>query len=228
MSVDVVRSVRMGRATPEQIARITQRLIDEGRLPPVTRDGISTFAPRVREMMFDHGVGLDCAGYVQQAFLFARGVDRPSAGFRPAAGENLSGLAARGFTRLAFDEVRPGDLFILGAQPSFDRAHPNFGHTAIVRDVRDATDAELTRLAQAGGKAGELVASGSLRAFVLDSSWGCGGDPQVGGVQQHVWFQEKTSGRWLWNGEHGRVFTAPANRPYDHPLDGVYRPRRER
>jgi hypothetical protein len=217
-----------GRANPEQIAKVTQALIDAGRLPAVARGGETGLGARIRQMMFDHGIGLDCAGYVQQAFLFARGIGRSAAGFRSALTEDLSGLARRGFERVSVDDVRPGDLFILKPQPSLDAATHNFGHTAIVRDVHDATEGELAMLLGAGGKAAALAASGSLRAIVLDSAWGCGGDPQRGGVQQRVWFQDKASGRWLWRDEDGRSFAAPAGHPYDHPLDGVYRPRREK
>jgi hypothetical protein len=222
-----VDNVFDARATPEQIAKITQALIDAGRLPPVTRSGDAALGARIRQMMFDHGIGIDCAGYVQQAFLFARGIGRSAAGFHPAVHEDLSGLAGRGFARVSFEDVRPGDLFILKPQPSLDPHTHYFGHTAIVRDVHDATDGEVALLLGTGGKTATLGASGSLRAIVVDSSWGCGGDPQRGGVQQHVWFQDKTSGQWLWKDEDGRTLTAPANRPYAHPLDGIYRPRRE-
>ena len=97
---------------------------------------------RVRQMMADHGVGLDCAGYVQQAFLATHQMTRAQAGLRPRLeDEDLSGLSWRGMRSVPIDRVRPGDLVIFRPPSARD-----FGHTAIVYEREQATDGELRRL----------------------------------------------------------------------------------
>jgi len=95
--------VQSGRGTPEEIHQLTQALID-AQPPGKIRTPLD-----VRELMFDHAIGLDCAGYVQQAYLRAKGRTASQAGFDSITYENLSGLAQRGYTRItALADVRPG------------------------------------------------------------------------------------------------------------------------
>jgi cell wall-associated NlpC family hydrolase len=173
--------------------------------------------------MFTHGIGLDCAGYVQQAFLSVQGISRENAGFHVARNENLSGLAARGFTRVSIDDIRPGDLLILGPVP---RSNPHaVGHTAIVYDVHDTTEEEHAYLQRAGRVPTTTSGPRAMRTIVLDSSWGNGGDPTRGGVQRRSFWQDKTTGLWTWSDPSGVLRSGPAGFPYDHPIEGFYRRR---
>jgi hypothetical protein len=217
---EAVALVKAGRATPLQVALLAQGLIDEGRLP-VGGQGTPGLAQRVRVMMFDHGVGLDCAGYVQQALLAARGVTRASVGLRPPLMENLGGLAQRGYARVSVEEARSGDLLILQAPaPSANDPHP-VGHTAIVRDARPTTGGERDWLTRAGQISGAAAANGRWTTIVVDSSWGSGGSAARGGVDRRTLWHETVSDQWVWTEDRSVVESGPL--PYAHALDGIYR-----
>jgi hypothetical protein len=217
---DVVALVKAGRATPFQVTRLTQELIDEGRLPAAA-EGAPGLQQRVRMMMFDHGVGLDCAGYAQQALLAARGVTRANIGLRPPLMENLTGLTERGYARVSIREVRAGDLFILKAPaPSTNDPRP-VGHTAIVRDSHPTTGRELELLTGAAHISTEAATNGRWTTIVVDSSWGCGGSPARGGVDRRIFWHETVSDQWAWT-EDARGISSGAL-PYGHALDGMYR-----
>jgi hypothetical protein len=216
MSDGEVTVIKAGRATPAQVQRLTQGLIDAGRLPPPA--GTVTLEARVRQMMSDHGVGLDCAGYARQAFVAAH----PGASgvrWRAPVNEDLSGLAARGLVNLSMSDAQTGDLVVLKAPTARE-----YGHTLIVYDARPATTADL-ELLQTITAIDPVVASIAksplLRAIVVDASWGSYGDATRGGVQQRTWFEDPVSGRWL-SIEPGRQYSVDKS-PYAHRVDGVYR-----
>jgi cell wall-associated NlpC family hydrolase len=211
--------IRSGRGTPEQIRAITQALIDEGHALPGP-DGLPESS--VRETMAHYGIGIDCAGYVQQAYLHATGLDRPQARFAAGGDEDLSHLERRGYQRIDnLADVRPGDLVVLGAcSPTPADPHP-VGHRAIVYDQRLATPADIQGLLQNEG-AQSFAVGGPIRLFVLDSSWGCNGIPEVGGARQERWWYNESTGKWAWlgqgNGRSPRPFGVDS-RPYGHPCN---------
>jgi hypothetical protein len=217
--------IRCGRGTPEQIRALTQALLDEGHFP--SDDG--PLAVRVRQMMFAYGIGIDCAGHVQQAYLTASGLDRRQAHFGSLGTEDLSNLGSRGYRRIGdLADVRPGDLFVLGPRPrSAEEPHPA-GHRAIVYDQRIATAADIGELIQTPEAASFVV--GTIRVFDVDSSWGCHGNPLVGGVRRERWWHNETRDQWAWmaqgDGTHPRPFFVTPT-PYDHafnpPDNGVFR-----
>jgi hypothetical protein len=214
-----LNDVVSGRGTPDDIRRVTQALIDAGKLPA---EPAADVGARIRAMMCNYGVGLDCAGYVQQAFLASRGISRSQAGFKPAVKEDLGGLAARGYDRVTVSQARAGDIFVLKRPPT-----ENVGHTIIVRDVRMADDVEARAL-PAHNEAWGNPAASSVQRFELDSSWGGGGDPQRGGVQRQIFWRNTENGQWM-HQTGDTWFVEPADKPYhSHPIDGVYRPSTER
>jgi hypothetical protein len=211
-----VEALKLGRSTPETIRRVSQALIDAGKLPPGTS---ADAAPRVRTMMSDYGIGIDCAGYVQQAFLASRGTTRAQTGLKPIDAEDLSGLSRKGFARVASTDIRAGDLFILGRPKSGEA-----GHTVIVRDSRMATPEEAQALKACATGWGNPDPS-TIRRLEVDSSWGSSGDAQKGGVQRHFWWHDEASDRWM-SESTGAWETGKT--PYrDHPIDGIYRPSKE-
>jgi len=237
LSADDINRLHEGRATPEQIRAVTQALIDGGHLPPS-----SPHAPdlpmRIRQMMYDHGIGLDCAGFVQQDHLASRGLTRRDTGLDPNIGlENLANLQGKGFARVPVGDARSGDLFILDPP-----GRGEVGHTMMVYDHRDATAEELAELRKQPG-----FASGRVTAYVLDSSYGSETHFDVGGVMRQIWWRDEETKTWARKTEDidpdGRkiddrfeVWAAegkpPAERVYGpdghrHSIDGVYRPRGE-
>ena len=230
MSDSEILYLQVGRGKPDQIRRVTQSLIDAGRLPsPAT--GLS-LADRVRIMMRDHGVGLDCAGYVAQAFSASR--EGESAGAllrsrRPDT-ERLADLSSRGFSRLPLGLARPGDLVILGKPPN-----ESVGHTAIVYAAREATPEDRAFLAvrinernKVDPNRPELQAIASARrlhVIVVDSSWGDAGDWKHGGVERRSWWNDESTGKWGWTDTAGMGWVT--NQPCFHPVEGVYRPTSE-
>jgi hypothetical protein len=210
-----VSLVTSGRASVAQATVLAQALIDEGHLLP-GGPGTSKLEVRVRQMMFSFGVGVDCAGYVQQAFLAAHAVTRSAVGLRPPLLENLSGLDQRGYVRVALSDVRTGDLFIL-RPPS----PTSVGHTAIVRDAYPTTGAEFDKLQRTVGLSSAQAASGRWTTFVVDSSWGSGGIAQYGGVARRQWWHDTVSDKWLSSGDRGSITVS--TKPYGHTIEGIFR-----
>lgn len=215
--------VLIGRGTPQQIKLVAQALIDAGKLPPPPPDELND---RVRTMMCGYGVGLDCAGYSQQAFLASRGIPRSQTGLKDIDLEDLKGLTGKGFKRVPQSQMREGDLVILGPRPK-----EQTGHTLIVRSSRLATPEEaaaVAKLAEPGWKSPD---PSKLRRVELDSSYGNGGKPEAGGVMRQIFWHDEANNVWLdpaWT-----INRVDPRDPrvdhmyYGHPIDGVYRPRNE-
>jgi hypothetical protein len=224
-----------GRGTPEQVRRLTQALIDAGRLLPPTAE--VPIKGRVQQMMFDYGIGFDCAGFVGQAYAASRsGAVTRAPALDPQ--DALAGLGTREFARVGLDETRPGDIIVLGRPP-----HEKYGHTVIVYGAHEATDADRKWLGALAGDqvkdegqtasahndgvaAGDIASSANLRVMVVDSSWGSGGAPTLGGVQRRTWIHDLTRGQWVWTDCVNLLHVTAT--PYDHPIQGAYRPVSER
>ncbi len=207
-----IAAVTSGRGTPESIQRVAQALINDGRLPAEPKDDLPA---RVRIMMCDHGVGLDCAGYVQQAFLASRGLTREQTALKPALDENLAGLGSRGFARVPPSAMRPGDLMIFrGPAPG------EVGHTVIVAAVRPAHAWEAEGLAMKDPAWGHPDPM-HVKTIDVDSSWGNGADATRGGVRRQTFYLNEENGTWM--ARIGDRWSA-GNSPYPgHAIEGVYR-----
>jgi hypothetical protein len=220
--------IRSGRGTPEQIRAIAQALIDQGH---AVAGRYGDLHSSIRQTMADHGIGVDCAGYVQQAYLSVTGLDRARARFAASENENLSHLERRGYERVdQLAAVRPGDLVVLGPQPAIsDDPHP-VGHRAIVYDQRLTTPADMEKLIRMPG-AQPFAAGGPIRVFEVDSSWGDGGHPEVGGVNRETWWYSESARQWAWqaqgDGTRFCVGSTPYGHPCEPPAEGFFRdPRR--
>ncbi len=175
LSQGAVDRIHAGRGTPDEIHRLTQALIDG---QPADRPWTPV---AVRSLMYEHMIGLDCAGYSQQAYLRATGRTAIEAGLGPMTLENLSGLAGRGFVHVdAVAQLRPGDMVVFSPMPTVAR---DPGHRAIVYDQRPATVNDLHTLLSTG--AGQAFAlGGPVRVVEVDSSFGSGGSAATGGVER--------------------------------------------
>jgi hypothetical protein len=216
--------VQFARGSPEEIRVVTQALIDDKALDDEPAAG--SLEQRIQRMMFDYRIGTDCAGYVQQAYLFAKGVGRRTAGFKADIGnENLGNLTHQGYTEIAPSAASPGDLVVLDP-PSKDQP----GHTIIVYSRREATADDKKELKEKLAAAGRLAdgssflaAGATIYVFEFDSSWGSSGDPKYGGIQRRTfWYNPSGTPKWAWTKDDPtRAITGEL--PYDHPLRGFYR-----
>jgi hypothetical protein len=223
--------IQSGRGSPTDIGALVGALVrapaaanDE--LPPLPAAG-PALDRAVRQMMFEHGLGLDCAGYVQQAYLRATGLDRRTAGFGTPLNENLSNLGSRGFSRVGDPaSARPGDIFVLGHELG-DPTSPE--HRAIVYAQRPATRGDVSQLLTYGKPAEQFARGNSVRVLEVDSSWGCHDDPQQGGVQRETWWYAETTRTWGWlshgsgaNGSQSPDAFQSGPTPYNHVFGGPY------
>jgi hypothetical protein len=217
-----VSAIESGRGTPDQIRTLTQALIDMSGHP----EGGGPWTPlKIRALMLECGVGIDCAGFTQQAYLAARGQTRAQAGFGPLANESLSHLGQRGFTRVSgIESVRSGDIMALGP-----RGPNEYGHRGIVYETHQATSNELTQLYLSGVDAQDFAKTIPIYVLEVDSSWGASGRADYGGVQRQTLLYSGLTGQWarlvpasLAEPDPKPVFALTTG-PYNHPLEGFYR-----
>lgn len=210
-----------GRGTPAEIHALTQALLDAQ--PP----GSVATAAQLRQLMFDNCVGVDCAGYVQQAYLSVTGQTRAQAGLGKIVNESLSNLGQRGFARVgAVGDLRPGDIVVLAA-PAGDRV----GHRTIVYEQRIATASDMrSLLASQHPMQIAFAIGGPLHVIEVDSSWGCGvvvgrhveGRAERGGVAREAWLYNESTRQWASWSPVDQTFWV-SDGPYGHPLDGFFR-----
>lgn len=230
-----------GRGSPEQLVRVTQALIDAKRLPPDDAEH-TTVESRIRLMQWQHGIGVDCAGYTQRAAAFVHGsdgrvFDAKSMGdiFTPMRHDPR-------FVRIAPADVRPGDVIHLDPP----RAGA-VGHNVIVQAHSQITVAELRALAAIGpgvvarDKDGNVVVdfsentrlflagTGPFHRYSVDSSWGAGErGNDYGGFRRDTWLYDESSGRWatFTPGDPRLLYCDPRG-PQGEPFAGAYRPASE-
>jgi cell wall-associated NlpC family hydrolase len=232
------RSVHMcawGRGSPEDVRIVTQALMDAGKLAEVLeqknelsddefreKHGVSrplTAQQQINLLQWEFGIGIDCAGYVQQAFLDAHGGTRESYGFDPIGEENLYDLEGNpAFDReLTPVHAQPGDLIVL-KPPAEDEA----GHTLLVRDGREIAWTESQTL---DGVETFAQPTDTVHLIEVQASWGAGeGDLEKGGVQQRTFLFNETTGQWA--DVHDGQVSPQADGPYGgHPVESIYHPK---
>ncbi|MCI0415901.1 hypothetical protein L0222_24255 [bacterium] len=220
-----IGAVAYGRATADQIKMVTDGLLKSGqfKVAKAMHPGLSD-AETIRMMQWDHGVGIDCAGYVQQAFMKVHGGGRGTFGFKTFGNEDLSSLKGNpNFTQVKPVDIKPGDLIIL------DPPHRGeVGHTVLVRDRHLASADELKKFQDPNSfaKSGDPV-----HVVQVDASWSAGEDGLLsGGVQSRIWLYNEKTGKWadvMPDGKGGfTVLTSDRNGPYNHPMNGIFRPKR--
>jgi hypothetical protein len=211
-----IRYAAYGRAKPSDIAAITQGLIAAGELKAIqiAHPGLSD-QQSVRMLQREFKMGIDCAGYVQLAFIFAfMGSDKDTKKVRLNLGlherrgyEKLASLPSSHFKKVAVTDAWTGDLFVL--KPRADSADRAW-HTVIVVDH---------------------TISGTIHSFLVDASWGTdlyGLD--AGGVARRKLMHDASSGKW-WDLHpiNGTKAHENSTGPYDgHPIHGMYRAKQKK
>jgi len=237
------RMCAYGRGSPEDLARVTQALIDKGKLEEIRANfefpnfsqevfgaiygGVSnnplSLQDEIKLLQWEYGLGVDCAGYVQQAFLAVHGGTRRQWGFESIGQERLEHLKGNSaFSRTSPDQARPGDLLILDP-PKGDTS----GHTVLIRDRTELTDTERQDLP---GIDGFAAPTDTVHRIEVDASWGAGyGNLDSGGVQRRAFLYNETTGEWADVNAKTHQVTQDAGKegPYNgHPVQGIYHPKR--
>lgn len=206
-----IHNAAYGRAKPSEIQAITQGLIDKGELEAVRKEKPKLANEQlVRALQRKFKMGIDCAGYVQLAFIYAyMGTDNDSPRLRRKLGlhemrgsEKLADLSSRHFKTVKVVDAQTGDLFVL--KPRLD-SEDHAWHTVIVFDHTIADP---------------------IHSFVVDASWGTDlyGE-EFGGVARRTLKHDTSTGEW-W--DVSPVDGAEAHRnttgPYDgHRIHGMFR-----
>lgn len=211
-----IHNAAWGRPKPSDVAAITQGLINAGKLDDVRRANPGlTDDQLIRSLQRKFEVGIDCAGYVQLAFIHAfMGNDddtrkvRLSLGLHERRGyEKLASLPSSHFKKVAVTDAQTGDLFVMKPRAgSSDRAW----HTVIVVDH---------------------TVSGTVHTFLVDASWGTDlYGAAAGGVARRELKHDTSTGEWwdihpLNGSEAHKNSTGPYN---GHPIHGMYRAKQKK
>jgi hypothetical protein len=216
----------VGRPTPAQLVAVTQALIDAGKLPPATKEH-PTAESRIKTMQWEWGIGVDCAGYTQQAAAAAPG---------KAGGAFKAGLMGDIFTnmgqdsrfqRVTMNQLRPGDVIHLDGNP--------VGHNVVVYDHRPLDSEMRATIAACAGRSDDaakafLSGHGPFHVVEVDSSWGAGKGDVRGGGRRDVWIHDESTGKWgtFAMGDNDKAtgfFLVQKNGPQDEKVGGFYRPK---
>jgi hypothetical protein len=186
--------VQQGRGSPQDVRRLTQALIDRGRLPDTV---VSNDEPprlsvdlssRVRAMMADHGLGLDGPGYTRQAMP-----------------------APAGSVRVAAGSMKVGDVVTLRS-----------GECGVIYDRREATDDEKAALARTTGLARGPVTAWEVDGAWQPHWAGPTLDLVGGGGQRETWLHDEATGKWASKDTGGKWRSSDG--PRGDVLEGVFRP----
>jgi hypothetical protein len=218
--------VMQGRGTAHELVAVTQALIDAGKLPPGKPEDL---ALRIHRMQWEWGIGFDCAGYAQQAFLHTRGGTPRAHGLNDALDENLAHLSARApFVDVGPTEARPGDIFSLRAG-----AGDSVGHVVIVRSHEKLSSQSAGELRlKSDPQMRTFLQGGPIHRYEVDSSWGAGDGADSGGLRRDTWLYNEATREWGFyrhvdpTGDRVLFYSSKIG-PCDHPIDGVFRPKSE-
>lgn len=214
-----VMAAAIGRCTPEQLVKVTQALIDAGKLPPPP----GAADERVRKMQWEWGIGVDCAGYTARAAQAAHG---HAAAALIGNDKDYFAQMMRDrahFARVGVADIRAGDIIHLDPP-----APGSVGHNVIVHShtvVGSSASAELA--GRARGAAAFLAGPGPFHAITVDSSWGAGeAGADYGGFRRDTWIHDEHSGKWgHFTPTTPSAFLVSERGPQDEPFGGAYRPR---
>lgn len=213
---------RVGQGRPQDLVKITQALIDDGRLPA----GPGDLATRIRRMQWDHGIGVDCAGYSKQA-LAACSARAPK--MRAAGSESfrdVDGGRDGSFAKLRLEKARPGDLITLDSSEPGGWGHNVVVYSHVTADA--AKKATLCGLAHDASLAEFLSSPGPHHVFEVDSSWGAGTEgAECGGYRRDTWLYDASTKTWgsFEPGVTPLSFVTSEAGPADDVFHGAYRVR---
>lgn len=214
-------SLTVGQGTPAQLVKVTQALIDMGRLPP----GPGDVATRIRRMQWEHGIGVDCAGYCKEAIRATAGASVPMGGPGNESFRDLdSPPRSAHFAKQSIVDVRPGDLVTLDPSPP-----ETWGHNVVVyrHDVADAASKRALATLHGDTMKAFLASPGPHRVLEVDSSWGAGPNgADFGGFRRDTWIYDESTKTWgSFAHEAPHAFVTSPDGPSGDRYHGAYRAR---
>ena len=214
-----VMAAALGRCTPAQLVKVTQALIDAGKLPPPPGPADE----RIRKMQWEWGVGVDCAGYTARA---AQAVHGSAASSLIGNDKDYFAQMMRDrthFTKVALAEIRSGDIIHLNPPEPGSAGHNVIVHSHSIAGA--VTRAELEK--QAKGVSEFFTGSGPFHVITVDSSWGAGeAGNDYGGFRRDTWIKDEASGDWgYFTPTTPKDFVVSDRGPQDEPFGGAYRPK---
>jgi hypothetical protein len=216
--MEMIGRVFAGRGSAAEVGRVTQALLDAGKLPPPSRPG-EPLAGRVQRMMWEHGVGMDCAGFVQRAIASVHGKTAAQLGLQDVHHEDLGALGRNPhFEKVDIHAARPGDVITLR-----DNTPSQPGHTVMLARHTTADGASMSwRFPPGDPLAKEFLASKALEVFEVDSSWGTDRQHEHGGVKREMWIYNRETSKWA--SFHATIGLLVDDTPYvGHTIAGTYR-----
>ena len=213
---------RVGQGRPQDLVKITQALIDDGRLP----DGPGDLATRIRRMQWDHGIGVDCAGYSKQALAAcsARAPKMHAAGSESF--RDVDGGRDGTFAKVPLAKARPGDLITLDSSEPGGWGHNVVVYSHVTADA--AKKAMLCGLTRDSVLIDFLSSPGPHHVFEVDSSWGAGTEgAECGGYRRDTWLYDASTKTWgsFEPGVTPPSFVTSEAGPADDAFHGAYRVR---
>ena len=214
-----VMAAAIGRCTPAQLVKVTQALIDAGKLPPPPGGADE----RIRKMQWEWGIGVDCAGYTARAAQAVHGsAASPLVGNDKDYFTQMTRDRAH-FTKVATADVRSGDIIDLNPPEPGSVGHNVIVHAHTIAGA--TTRAQLER--QAKGVAEFFSGAGPFHVVTVDSSWGAGeAGADYGGFRRDTWIHDEHSGEWgYFTPTTPKHFFVSERGPQDEPFGGAYRPK---
>ncbi|CAN5713341.1 hypothetical protein BH11MYX4_BH11MYX4_08260 [soil metagenome] len=185
----------VGRCTPEQLVKVTQALIDAGKLPPADA-AHTTLADRIRGMQWEWGIGVDCAGYTQQAAAAVHGA-AGAVFMSNVMGDVFSGMMQdKRFQSVMIADIRAGDVMHLDAPVRGAVGHNVICHSHATLDQAGIQKALSHPLLEPEARA-FLNGKGPFHTFEVESSWGAGEHgSMVGGFRRDTWIYDESTFTW--------------------------------
>lgn len=216
-----------GRCTPQQLVKLTQALLDAGKLPAADASH-PTLGSRIRGMQWEWGIGVDCAGYTQQAAAEAHG--KAGAIFMSnVTGDVFSSMMHdKRFHSVMISEMRAGDVIHLDSPVSGQVGHNVVVHSHTTLDGPGRQRLLAGQVTDMGGKA-FLSGKGPFHAIEVDSSWGAGkAGAMYGGFRRDTWVYDESSFTWASFPVGDRTMPLqvyPDTGPQDELFGGAFRPK---
>jgi hypothetical protein len=207
-----------GRATPAELVKVTQLLIDHGHLPA----GPAPVADRIKQMQWTFGIGLDCVGYTWQAVRASASAQHPA----PLSNESSPRLnsipLASNFQRHSVEQARSGDIIQLASPGHGEPGHNVVVYRNQIMDGAQRADAS----ARCPSAAAFLSGPGPFHRMEVDSSWGAGpaGSPDGGG-RRDTWLYDEGAKQWGFFVRGSAELQISTVGPCGERATGAYRPR---